>query len=48
MTIPMINVEGGVPLVSETYFEFLQENGFDAIRLKEEVLAWKQKGLPVN
>ncbi|PCJ46864.1 MAG: GH3 auxin-responsive promoter [Moraxellaceae bacterium] len=27
MTIPMINVEGGVPLVSETYFEFLQENG---------------------
>jgi len=27
MTIPMMNVEGGVPLVTETYFEFLREDG---------------------
>lgn len=27
MTIPMVNVPGGVPLVTETYFEFLQEDG---------------------
>ena len=26
MTIPMMNVKGGVPLVTETYFEFLRED----------------------
>jgi len=26
MTIPMMNVEGGVPLVTETYLEFLQDD----------------------
>ena len=27
MTIPMMNVEGGVPLISDTYFEFLKDDG---------------------
>lgn len=27
--------------------QYLQEKGFDAVRLQEEVLEWKQKGLPV-
>ncbi len=27
MTIPMVNIEGGVPLISDTYFEFLKDDG---------------------
>jgi len=44
----VVYCRGPLCVFADEAVQFLQENGIDAIRLKEEVLAWKQKGLPVN
>jgi len=44
----VVYCRGPLCVFADQAVQYLQENGFDAIRLKEEVLAWKQKGLPVT
>ena len=44
----VVYCRGPLCVFADEAVQFLLENGFDAIRLKEEVLAWKQKGFPVN
>ena len=44
----VVYCRGPLCVFADEAVQFLQDNGYDAIRLKEEVLAWKQKGLPVN
>ncbi|PKH52369.1 ArsR family transcriptional regulator [Tenacibaculum sp. Bg11-29] len=44
----VVYCRGALCFFADEAVQYLQENGYNAIRLKEEVLEWKQKGLPVN
>ncbi|MFL0084700.1 ArsR/SmtB family transcription factor [Tenacibaculum maritimum] len=44
----VVYCRGPLCLFADEAVHFLKENGYDAIRLEEEVLDWKQKGLPVK
>ncbi len=44
----VVYCRGPLCVFADEAVQYLQESGYDAIRLKEEVLAWKQKGLPVT
>ncbi|WP_035093252.1 ArsR/SmtB family transcription factor [Aquimarina macrocephali] len=44
----IVYCRGPLCVFADEAVQYLQENGYDAIRLQEEVLEWKQKGLPVN
>lgn len=44
----VVYCRGPLCVFADEAVQFLQEKGYDAIRLQEEVLEWKQKGLPVN
>lgn len=44
----VVYCRGPLCVFADEAVQYLQENGYDAIRLQEEVLEWKQKGLPVN
>ncbi|WP_074409529.1 MULTISPECIES: ArsR/SmtB family transcription factor [Aquimarina] len=44
----IVYCRGPLCVFADEAVQYLQEKGYDAIRLQEEVLEWKQKGLPVN
>ena len=44
----VVYCRGPLCFFADEAVQFLQEKGYNAIRLEEEVLAWKHKGLPVN
>lgn len=44
----IVYCRGPLCVFADEAVQYLQEKGYDAIRLQEEVLEWKQRGLPVN
>jgi rhodanese-related sulfurtransferase len=44
----IVYCRGPLCVFADEAVQYLQEKGYDAIRLQEEVLEWKQKGFPVN